>query len=363
MLNFQPTDEQQMLVDAIDRFAKERIREEFRDGEENGRLPQPLVHSGWEMGWLQTAIPEPYGGFGEYSAVTGALALEAFAFGDLATTLQIMTPNNVAIPLMLAGSDDQKAKYLPQCVGEKPPPFTTALTEHVYQFDPRNLETTAVSQKDGYVLNGRKVYVPLADEAELFLVWANEAGQTQGFLVPAATAGVTVGKRDKLMGLNGLPTFELLLDNVTVPASARLGEDAGADFNLILNHSRVGVGATAVGVANAALQYAITYAKQREQFGRPIAQNQSIAFLLADMASDVESMRLMVWEAATLLDAGEDATRAALLMKHFVDQAAVRVTDGAVLILGGYGYIREYPVELWLRNARGFATFDGLVTV
>ena len=363
MLDFRVDEEQQMLIDAIHRFSKERVREQFRDAEEEGYLPPGLIQAGWEIGWLQTAVPEQYGGFGEYSAVTGVLALEAFAYGDLATTFKIMAPNSVALPLMLGGTDDQKARYLPRFVSDSLPKASAALTERVYQFDPRNLGTTAVSAPNGFVINGRKVYVPSADSAESFLVWANENGQTQGFLIDKSTEGVTIGAKDKLMGIQGLPTYELILENVTVPHSSKLGGKDGCDFDQILNHSRVAQAGTAVGVARAAIEYAINYAKQREQFGRPVAQYQSIAFLLADMMSDVESMRMMAWEAAWLLDQGQDATRETLLLKHFVDQAVVRVTDGAVQVLGGYGYIREYPVELWLRNARGFAAFDGMVTI
>ena len=154
----------------------------------------------------------------------------------------------------------------------------------------------------------------------------------------------------------------MALENCRIPAGGRLGGDDGIDFDLILNHSRVALGAAAVGVARAAFEYARDYAKQRVQFGEPIAHRQSIAFMLADMAMDVDGARLMVWEAAWQLDQGQDATRACTVMKQYVDDMVLRVADAAVQTLGGYGYIREYPVELWLRNARGFATFDGLAT-
>ncbi|MEM7334314.1 MAG: acyl-CoA dehydrogenase family protein [Chloroflexota bacterium] len=363
MLDFRVDEEQKMLIDAINRFSTERVREQFRDAEEEGHLPPELVQAGWEIGWLQTAVPEQYGGFGEYSAVTGVLALEEYAYGDLATTFKIMSPNSIAIPLMLCGTEAQKEQYLPHFVGESIPKLSSALMERVYQFNPHHLATTAVSTADGFVLNGRKVYVPAAKEADTILVWANENGQTEGFLIDTGIEGISVGAKDKLMGIKSLPTYELILNDIKIPPSAKLGGEVGCDFDLLLNHSRVAASATAVGMARAAVEYAIAYAKQREQFGRPVAQNQSIAFLLADMMSDVESMRMMVWEAAWLIDQGQEITKEALLMKHFVDQAVVRVTDGAVQVLGGYGYIREYPVELWLRNARGFATFDGMVTI
>lgn len=363
MLDFRPNEEQKMLTDTISRYARERVRKAYRDAEEDGVIPEAVIRAGWEIGLLPTAMPEEYGGFGEYSAVTGALALEEFAWGDLAITLNVMTPNLVAIPLMLCGTDEQKAQYLPEFCGEAPPRVTSAMTEPVVQFSPYKLKTTAVRQGDEYVLRGSKTFVPMADMAESILVYAAENGHTQAFLVPVSTEGLTVGKREKLMGIRSLSTNLVTLTDVRIPAANKLGGDMGIDFGLILNHSRVALGATAVGVARAGYEYAREYAKERVQFGEPIAHRQSIAFMLADMATEVDEARLLVWETAWLLDQGRDATREATIMKQQVDRMVMQVADRAVQILGGYGYIREYPVELWLRNARGFASFDGLAMI
>jgi alkylation response protein AidB-like acyl-CoA dehydrogenase len=205
--------------------------------------------------------------------------------------------------------------------------------------------------------------VPLAAGAELILVYANEEGVTQGFLVPMDTPGLAVGGRDKLMGVKALPTYLVTLSDCRISAQNRLGGEAGIDFRLLLNHSRVALAAAAVGVARAGYEYAREYAKQRVQFDEPIAHRQSIAFMLADMATEVDEARLMVWEAAWMLDQGQDASYEAMVLKQHVDRMALQVADHAVQILGGYGYIREYPVELWLRNARGFSSFDGLAIV
>ncbi|MCP4426725.1 MAG: acyl-CoA dehydrogenase, partial [Chloroflexi bacterium] len=199
--------------------------------------------------------------------------------------------------------------------------------------------------------------------ANLILVYANENGKTQGFMVPMDAAGLEIGERNKLMGIHALPTYAVSLTDCQIPAENKLGGADGADFDLILAHSRVALCAMAVGVARAGYEYALEYAKQRVQFGEPIAHRQSIAFMLAEMATDVDEARLLVWETAWLLDKGEDAMREAAVMKHHIDDMVVRTADRAVQILGGYGYIREYPVELWLRNARGFATFDGMAIV
>jgi acyl-CoA dehydrogenase len=363
MIDFRPDEEQKMLAETIHRFAEERVRQIFREAEEQGAMPADVVQAGWEMGLLPTGLPEEYGGLGEYSVVTGAVALEEFVWGDLAATLHIMTPNLLAIPVMLCGTEQQKGQYLPQFGGEDVPQVTAALTEPAIQFDPRNLKTTAVLDGDVYVLNGVKRMVPLAPEADTFLVYANENGQTQAFLIAAGADGLTIGERDKWMGINAYPTYTIKLEECRVPVSRKLGGEAGIDFTKILNHGRVALGAAAVGLTRAGFEYARDYAKQRVQFGEPIAHKQSIAFMLAEMAIDVDAARLLVWEAAWLLDQGKDATREITVMKNHIDDLVVRVADQALQVLGGYGYIREYPVELWLRNARGIAHFDGLLIV
>ncbi len=363
MLDFRPNEEQKMLTETISRYSRERVRKVYRDAEEEGEIPESLLKAGWEIGLLPTAMPEDFGGFGDYSAVTGALAFEEFAWGDLAVTLNVMTPNLVAIPLLLCGTEAQKAEYLPQFCDEAPPKMTAAMTEPAVQFSPYKLKTTAVLNDDEYILNGTKTFVPLAEEAEYILVYAAEDGKTQAYLVPADAEGLIIGGRNKLMGIRSLPTNLVTLTHVIVPATNKLGGETGIDFSLILNHSRVALGAAAVGVARAGFEYSREYAKERVQFGEPIAHRQSIAFMLADMATEVDEARLLVWETAWKLDQGLDATAEATIMKQHVDRLVMQIADRAVQILGGYGYIREYPVELWLRNARGFATFDGLAIV
>lgn len=363
MIDFRLDEEQQMLSDSVSRFAEERIRKIFREAEEAGQMPADIVKAGWEIGLLPTGLPEAYGGFGEYSAVTGAIAVEAFAWGDFAATLNILQPNLVAMPLMLCGTDEQKEQYLPLFCDEVPPKTTAAFTEPSIQFDPREMKTTAVRDGEAYVLNGSKSVVALAKNAELFLVYANEEGTTQAFLVAAGADGMTIGEREKLMGINAYETYRLTFENCRVPVTKKLGGDAGIDISLILNHSRIALGAAAVGIARAGFEYARDYAKERVQFDEPIAHKQSIAFMLAEMAIDVDAARLLVWEAAWLLDQGQDATKAATIMKYHIDDLVVRVADCALQTLGGYGYIREYPVELWLRNARGIVHLDGAMIV
>ncbi|MBN1967198.1 MAG: acyl-CoA dehydrogenase, partial [Anaerolineae bacterium] len=223
----------------------------------------------------------------------------------------------------------------------------------------------ATADNGSFVLNGQKIYVPLAEGAEWILVyaWNPDAAKVDGFLVSGGSEGLAVGPREKLMGVRALPTYPITLDNVRVDTAYRLGGEQGADFARLTAHSQVALAALAVGVMRASLEYAIDYAKERVQFGAPIASKQAIAFMLADCAMEVDSARLMAWEAAWKLDQGHDATAGAYLAKQYADKAAVLVTDSAVQTLGGYGYIREYPVERWLRNGRGFAAFHGLAIV
>lgn len=366
MISFTPTDEQQMLVDAVRRYSTNDVRPAAHDADESGAFPGSVLDTGWEIGILPGNIPEALGGFGDdYSALTGALAYEELAFGDVSLAMQLMTPALVAIPLILDGADAQRDDLLPLFLDEQPPRVTAALMEPRIHFDPRELKTTAISEDDRYVLNGKKAYVPLAEGAEQILVyaWNQDAGQLDGFFVRGDAQGVTVGPREKLMGLRALPTYPVTLENVQIGADCRLGGVAGCDYERLLAHSQVALAALAVGVMRGALEYAIQYAKEREQFGAPIASKQAIAFMLADCAMEVDAARLMVWEAAWKLDQNQDAGKEAYLAKQYVDQAAVMVTDSAVQVLGGYGYIREYPVERWLRNARGFAAFHGMAMV
>jgi alkylation response protein AidB-like acyl-CoA dehydrogenase len=365
MYSFEPTEEQQMLVDAVGKYAANDLRLAARDAEEGGELPRKLVNKGWEIGLLQASIPEAYGGFGERSAVTGVLALEEMAFGDLAGTLAVMTPSLFAMPILLVGSEEQKQTYLPPVIEGEWSPYTAALIEYAFDFDPNALKTTANPRGDHYILNGEKAFVPFAKDAQAILVYADFEGTTQGFIIPRGTPGLTISdEREKLMSLNALPFYRVQLDSVKVPLADRLGGEKGHDFEPILASMRVAMSAAAVGVADAAFEYSMNYARDREAFGVKIAQKQAIAFMLAEMRTEIEASRLLTWEAAWKLDQGkEDAYIEAYLAVTGAADMAMMVTDRAVQILGGHGYIREHPVEMWMRNGRGFATFTGLAIV
>jgi acyl-CoA dehydrogenase len=361
MVSFTPGEEQQLIIDTVRRYAVERLRPAAHDADERRATPPDLIAKGWDLGLLPSAIPEQYGGFGEtHSAVIGALAAEELAYGDLAMALELLAPNLFALPILHCGSEEQKARWLPQLAEGAYAPYTAALLEPRWDFDVHALRTTAERDGDSYVLSGHKAYVPLAQSAPAMLVYARDGGQTQAFIVENGTAGLAVLERERHMGIGALPTYEVRLDEVRVPAANRLGGEAGCDAELLLNYSRVALASMAVGLARGAFEYARDYAKTREAFGKPIAQNQAVAFMLAEMAIEVEAARGLALEAAWTLDKGLDATRQASLAKQYADDAALFVADRALQVLGGHGYIREHPAERWLRNARGFSTFLGM---
>jgi acyl-CoA dehydrogenase len=361
MYSFEPTEEQKMLVESINRYTHNDLRPKAHDAEEDGKLPPRLIAKGWELGYLQASVPEDYDGFGERSAVTGILAAEEFAWGDLAGALAILTPGLFVTPILLGGSEEQKQAYLPPIVEDEWQPYTAALIEPTFDFDPNDLQTTAVQDGDAYVLSGKKTYVPFAAEAPAMIVYARLDGKTQGFIVPRGTAGVEIVERQKLLGIHALPVYPVSLKDVRLPLENRLGGPEGHEFAPILDASRLALAALAVGLSRAALDYSVEYAKDRDVFGVKVAQKQAIAFMIAEMATEIEAVRLLVWEAAWLMDQGKaEAGKQAYLALNGATDMAMMVTDRAVQILGGHGYIREHPVELWMRNARGIAMLNGL---
>ncbi|MGE0824740.1 MAG: acyl-CoA dehydrogenase family protein [Candidatus Binatia bacterium] len=368
MVSFQPTEEQQLMRDTVAEFAREQIRPVAREADESGQIPSAVVQQAWDLGLIQSTIPETFGGAGEApSAITSTLIYEELAWGDLSIALHILAPRLVTQPLLALGNDAQKHVYLPAYTQRDFTAGTAAVVEPRFNFDVNDLATTATVDHDALVLNGTKCFVPLAAEAQHLTVYAQTEAGPHAFIVPRDTPGLAIAEREKNMGLKGLATYEVKLDNCRLPATAHLTGKVSPLFN----RSRVALASLAVGVARAAFEYAKDYAKERRAFGSAIAQKQAIAFMLAEMATEIDAARLLTWEAAWKIDAGQDvvtgalsaATREACLAKNYAANMVLKVTDNAVQILGGHGYIRDHLVELWLRNARGFATFEGLAMV
>lgn len=364
MISFSPTEEQQMIVSMAKQFANDEMRKIYRQCDENGAIPDTVIDTAWRMGLTSSVIPEDCGGpGGERSAITGSLIAEELAWGDLSMAMHILCPALFAYPILEMGTESQRKKYLPLFSAEKYKAATAGLIEPRFGFDPYSLSTTARLDGNGYVLNGEKCYVPLAAEADLLLVYAAENGTSHAYIVERDTKGLEIGEREQNMGIRALSTYELSLRNCHVPKENRLGDPRGYDFDRIMNCSRVALSAMAVGVAKAAMEYSRDYAKERVAFGEPIGSRQTVAFMLAEMAIEIDATRLMTWEAAWRLDRKQEATKEAALAKAYADDMVLMVTDRAVQILGGHGYVREHPVELWLRNGRGFVTFDGMAIV
>jgi acyl-CoA dehydrogenase len=362
MYDFQPDEEQALIIETVRGFAENEIRNAAREADESGQLPQKVLDATHELGLVANALPEEHGGGGARSAVTGALIAEELAWGDLAIALGALSPSLLALPVAEFGSDAQKSEILPRFGGASFAPGSLAVSEPRHDSDPFRPRTTAKRDGDAYVLSGAKTLVPWLEGTDSVLVSADDGGQAQAFLVPADADGLGVEKAH-FMGIRGLPSVDLTLADVRVPASARLGGEAGCDVGRLVDWGRVALSAMAVGVARAAFEVSRDYAKEREAFGAPIGTKQAIAFKLADMAIEIDGARLLCWEAAWRLDQGLDVRREAALAYDQARRISLTVTDGAVQVLGGHGYIRDYLPEMHLRNASGFACFEALSLV
>ncbi|HEY2775107.1 MAG TPA: acyl-CoA dehydrogenase family protein [Candidatus Binatia bacterium] len=361
MIDFELDEEQQLIRETVTTFAAEQLRPAAREADETGVIPESLVRTAWDLGLIQGSVPESYGGYasGDPSAVTGAIVAEGLAEGDLAIALHLLSPRLVVDPVLRLGSEEQKKAILPIYMSERFTPGSAAVVEPWLGFHFTKMKTTARRDGNDYVLDGTKCQVVLAASAPHIVVYAAAEGGIGAFVVPGGTAGLTIGEREKNLGLRGLETYEIRLDGCRVPASARLGGDATP----MLRRSRVAQSAMAVGIAKASLDYAITYAKERDAFGVKIAQKQAIAFMIADMATETEAARLLNFEAAWNLDQGGDGSREVAIAHRYSSDMAMTVTDNGLQVLGGHGFIRDHPVEMWARNARGFAIFEGIASV
>ncbi|RMF21732.1 MAG: acyl-CoA dehydrogenase [Deltaproteobacteria bacterium] len=361
MIDIRLDEEQQLIADTVGAFAREQVRPAAHDADESGKIPTSLIQQAWELGLVQGTIPEQYGGYGgSASAVTGAVVAEAMAEGDLAIAVHALSPHLVVDPILHIGSEEQKAEVLPRYCGDTFAAGSAAILEPYWDFAPSKMRTTARKTDGGYELEGVKTMVPLAADAPYIIVYAaDESGAPAAFLVASGTPGLVVGERDLHLGLHALETYEVRLEGCRVDEAARLPGDA----MIAIRRARVAQSAMAVGVAKASLDYAIGYAKEREAFGVKIAQKQAIAFMLAEMAIEVDAARLLTWEAAWHLDEGHDGAREVSIARRYAAEMAMTVTDNGIQVLGGHGFIRDHPVEMWARNARGFATFECLASV
>jgi alkylation response protein AidB-like acyl-CoA dehydrogenase len=287
------------------------------------------------------------------------MVLEELAWGDASLALAAVAPAAFAFAVTDFGTEAQKRALLPLFCGAKFQAAALAAIEPGPAADAALPRTLAEPKGSGFVLSGSKRFVPFADRASHFLVIARNNGGVDAFVVPRGAAGLRIGEPDAKLGLRALPTGSLELERVELPADARLGGSQGCDVRRILDSARTAIAAALVGLSRGVLDYAIPYAKEREAFGQAIARKQAIAFRLADMHIETESMRWLTWKAASRLERGLDATRAAHHAHAYAATQAMWIADEGVQVLGGHGFIREHPVEMWYRNARTLSVLEG----
>jgi acyl-CoA dehydrogenase len=363
-VSFALTNEQRELRQLAREFAEKEIRPKAAEYDEQSTHPADIIAKAHEVGLMNPHIAEEYGGLG-LPGFDGMLIGEELSWGCSGIAVSIVANTLGAAPVMIAGTDEQKRQWLPPLIDE-PILCSFGLSEPNAGSDVSGIQTTAVRDGDEYVINGSKMFITNAGHADWLVVFAS-TDKSQGhrglsaFIVPTDLDGVTVEKHLDKMGQRATDTSALAFQDVPVPVENRLGEE-GEGFKIAmktLDFTRPGTAAGAVGVAQAAYDYAVDYAKTRVQFGQPIAMNQGVSFLVADMATEIEAARLLVWQAAWLADQGKRATLQSSFAKRFSADTAMKVTTDAVQIFGGYGYIKEYPVEKLMRDAKLFQIYEG----
>ncbi|TGD84311.1 acyl-CoA dehydrogenase [Mycolicibacterium sp. CH28] len=360
-----PDDDQKMIIETVSEFAAEILRPAAHDADDAAAYPVDLIAKAAELGITAINIPEEFDGIAEQrGTVTNALVAEALAYGDMGLALPILAPAGVAAALTHWGSADQQATYLPEFAGERVPQGCVAIAEPHALFDPTALKTTAVRTPSGYRLDGVKSLVPAAADAELFIVAAQFNGKPALFVVEASTPGVSV-KADPSMGIRAAALGRVELDKVSVPLSARLGEDGAtdADYSEAIALSRLGWAALAVGTSHAVLDYVIPYVKEREAFGEPIARRQAVAFMCANIAIELDGLRLITWRGAARAEQGLPFAREAALAKRLGSDKAMQIGLDGVQLLGGHGFTKEHPVERWYRDLRALGVAEGVVVL
>ena len=363
-VSFGLTDEQRALRDLAHDFAEREIRPKEREYDEHSTHPADVIAKAHELGLMNVHLPEEHGGPG-LSCFDGMLIGEELSWGCAGIAVSIVANTLGAAPVMLAGSEEQKAAWLPPLV-EEPILCSFGLTEPDAGSDVARIKSTAVRRGDEYVINGSKTFISNAGHASWTVVFAKTDTSSghrglSAFIVPMDAPGVTIEAHLEKMGQRSTDTSAFSMTDVVVPAANRLGEE-GDGFKIAmqtLDFTRPGTAAGAVGVAQAAYELAVDYAKERVTFDVPIAMHQGVNFLIADMATEIEAARLLTWQAAWMLDQGERATLYSSFAKRFAADTAMKVTIDAVQIFGGYGYIKEYPVEKLMRDAKLFQIYEG----
>jgi acyl-CoA dehydrogenase len=357
------TDEQKDLRELAHSFAEKDIRKVAWDYDKDGTWPQDIIEKAWEIGLMNTHIAEEYGGPG-LDYLSGCLIEEEMGWGCSGIGTSLMANGLASAPVSLGGSAEVKKEYLGMLT-EAPKLASFCLTEPDAGSDVSGMKTTATRKGDKYVINGSKCFITNGGYADWFTVYAKtdkDAGHRgiSAFVVPKDDT-VTVDKKEDKLGQRASNTATITFNETEIPAGNLLGEE-NHGFKLAmmtLDRTRPGVAGLAVGIAQAAFEFAAEYSKERVQFGVPIAMHQAVAFMIADMATKIEASRLLVWQSASLLDQGKRNTLAASHAKRFAADSAMEVTVDAVQVYGGYGFIKEYPVEKLMRDAKIMQLYEG----
>ena len=364
LFDLRPDEEQQMLREAIGAFAADKIRPAASAADAACATPAELLAEAGELGVTMLGIPEELGGImAERCAVTGVLLAEALAHGDLGIALATLAPGAVASAIGLWGDEEQQAAYLPAFASEQAPAAALALLEPRPLFDPMRLTTTARRDPDGWVLSGLKTLVPRAAQAELFLIAAEAEILGPCLFIVESGAGGLFTESEPAMGLRAAATGRLMLEGVRVPGSALLGAGSREVYEECVQRARLGWCALAVGAAQAVLDYVIPYVNERVAFGQPISNRQAVAFAVADIAIELEGMRLLTYRAAARADRGMSFDREAALARSLCAEKAARIGSEGVQLLGGHGYVKEHPVERWFRDLQAAGVMEGALLV
>jgi butyryl-CoA dehydrogenase len=360
-----PTEEQIMIRDMARAFAAEQIAPYAAEWEDKAYFPREVFTAMGKLGLMGMTVPEEWGGAG-LDYVTYAMALEEIAAGDGAVAIVMSGHNSVGcMPILEFGSPAQKERYL-RALAQGEILCAFALTEAKGGSDAGALTTRAVRNGDSYVINGSKQFITTGKNAELTLVFAvtdPEQGKRgiSAFIVPTDTPGYEVVRLETKMGLNASDTAQLAFDDMRVPLDALLGVE-GQGYRIALGNlegGRIGIAAQALGMARAAYEVALAYAQEREAFGKPIFEHQAVAFRLADMATQLAAARQLIWHAAALRSAGQKCLTEASMAKLFATDIAEKVCSDAMQTLGGYGFLRDFPVERYYRGVRGARIYEG----
>ncbi len=358
------SEEEQAFRDAVAEFVNGEVRPRVVQMEREAKLDPALITAYFEMGLMAIQTPEQYGGAGG-SVMMVTLAVEEISKADGASAIMVDVQNTlVANPMLSAGTPEQLAAWMPKLASGTVGAY--ALSEASSGSDAFALQTRAVRKGDGWVLNGRKLWITNGAEAGLYVIFATvDPGKgykgITAFVVERDTAGFSDGKKEDKLGIRASSTTELILEDVFVPDFNVLGP-VGQGYKIAisaLNEGRIGIGAQMIGVAQGALDAAVAYLKERQQFGRPLTEFQGIQFQLAQAATELEAARLMVYNAARMHDAGQDIAQAGAMAKLLSSQVAERVTSLCVELFGGYGYTKDYPVEKFYRDAKIGTIYEG----